>query len=86
MPKRDEIAQEREKKILVLNSVHTRPGQEYSEKNSKRNQKIKKPRSSIISIQKGLREAEKERKKILVPNSVHTRPGQDNSEKNRKIN
>ena len=51
---------EKEKKILVPNSVHTRPGQENSEKNSK---KIKKLNSGIISMQKGLREAEKEKKK-----------------------
>ena len=54
---------EKEKKILVPNSVHTRPGQENSEKNSKKIQKIKKLNSGIISMQKGLREAEKEKKK-----------------------
>ena len=32
----------REKKILDPNSVHTRPGQENSEKNRKKNQKINK--------------------------------------------
>ena len=71
------------KKILVTNSVHTRPGQENSKQNSKKIQKIKKLNSGFISIKKGLREAEKE-KKNLVPNSVHTRPGQENFEKNRK--
>ena len=55
---------EKEKKILVPNSVHIRPGQENSEKNSKKIQKIKKLNSGIISMQKGLREAEKEKKKI----------------------
>ena len=54
---------EKEKKILVPNSVHTRPGQENSEKNSKKIKKIKKLNSGIISMQKGLREAEKEKKK-----------------------
>ena len=54
---------EKEKKILVPNSVHTRPGQENSEKNSKKIQKIEKLNSGIISMQKGLREAEKEKKK-----------------------
>ena len=63
-PKRVEIGREREKKILVPNSVHTRPGQENSQRNSKKIQKIKKLNSSFISIQKGLREAEKERKKF----------------------
>ena len=52
------------KKILVPNSVSTRGGQENSEKNSKKIQKIKQVNSGVISIQKGLSEAEKERKKI----------------------
>ena len=80
MPKRDEMGQEREKKILVPNSVLTQSEQENSKKNCN---KIKKVYSGIISIQNGLREAEKE-KKILVPNSVHIRPGQENSEINSK--
>ena len=50
------------KKILLPNSVSTRGGQENSEKNSKKIQKIKQVNSSIISIQKGLREAGKEKK------------------------
>ena len=61
---RDDTAQEREKKILVPNFVHTRLGQENSKQNSKKIQKIKKVNSGFISIQKGLREAEKERKKF----------------------
>ena len=40
--KRDKIGREKEKKILVLNSIHTQPGQENSEKNSKKIEKIKK--------------------------------------------
>ena len=61
----DEIGREREKKKnLFPNSVHTRPGQQNSEKNSKKIKKIKKLNSCIISIQNGLREAEKERKKF----------------------
>ena len=55
---------EREKKILLLNFVHTQLGQENSENNYKQIQKIKKLNSGIISIQNGLREAEKEKKKI----------------------
>ena len=39
------------KKILVPNSVHTRPEQENYEKNSKKIQKIKKPLSGIIFSQ-----------------------------------
>ena len=77
--KRDEIGRERQKKILVPDSVHSRPGQENSKKNSK---KIKKPLSGIIVSQNGMRQAEKERTKNLVPNSVHTRPEQENCEKN----
>ena len=34
-PKRDEISRKRENKILARNSIHTRPEQENSEKNSK---------------------------------------------------
>ena len=36
LPKRDEIGREREKKILLPNSVHPRPRQVNSEKNSKK--------------------------------------------------
>ena len=50
----------KEKKILLPNSVHIRPELENSKKNSKKIQKIKKVNSGIISIQNGLREAEKE--------------------------
>ena len=46
---------EKKKKILVPNSIHTRPGQENSENNSKKFQKIKKPLSSIIFNQNGMR-------------------------------
>ena len=75
------------KNILDPNSVHTRPGQENFEKNSKKIEKIKKPPSGIISSQNGKRQPEKEKKKKkkkLAPNSVHTRPGQEYSQKNRK--
>ena len=47
----DETGREREKKILVPNSVHTRPRQEISKKNSKKIQKIKNPLSGNISSQ-----------------------------------
>ena len=36
---KNQISREREKKILVPNSVHTRPGPENSEKNGKKNKK-----------------------------------------------
>ena len=39
----DEIGRKSEDKIFVPNSVHTRPGQENSEKNTKKIQKIIKP-------------------------------------------
>ena len=55
MPKRDEVGQKSEKKNLVPNSVHSRPGKENSEKNSKKTQKIKKPLSSINFSQNGSR-------------------------------
>jgi len=53
------IGRKRENKILVPNSVHTRPGQENSEKNSKKIQKIIKPLPGIIFSQKGMRLADK---------------------------
>ena len=45
----------RKKKILLPNSVQTRLGQENSEKNSKKIEKIKKPLSDIIFSQNGMR-------------------------------
>ena len=58
------MGRESEKKILAPNSVHTRSGQENSEQNSKKKQKIKKPLSGIIFSQNGMRLAEKARKKF----------------------
>ena len=58
--KRDEIGQEREKKILDPDSVHTRPRQENSEKYSEKIKKIKKSLLGNISRQNGMRKAEKE--------------------------
>ena len=58
------MGQEREKKILLPNSVPTQRELENSKKKSKKIQEIKKVNSGIISIQNGLREAEKERKEI----------------------
>ena len=45
----------REKKKFAPISVHTQPGEENSEKNSKKIQKIKKPISSIIFSQNVMR-------------------------------
>ena len=48
--------QEREKIILLPNFIHTRPGQESSEKNSKKIEKIKiKPLSGLIFSQNEMR-------------------------------
>ena len=47
--KRDEIHRKSEKKILLQNSVHTRPEQENSEKNSKKIEKIIKLLPGIFS-------------------------------------
>ena len=58
------MGQEREKKILLPNSVPTQRELENSKKKSKKIQKIQKVNYGIISIQNGLREAEKEIKKI----------------------
>ena len=52
----DEIGREKEKKILLPNSVRTRPRQENSEKKDKKIEKIKKkPLSDIIFSQNGMR-------------------------------
>ena len=58
------LAEKEKITISVTNSVHTRPGDENSKKNSKKTQKIKKPLSSIIFRQNGMRQAEKEKNKI----------------------
>ena len=49
------LAEKEKKKILVPNSVHTRPGQENSEKNSKKIEQIVKPLPGIIFSQNGMR-------------------------------
>ena len=46
---------EKEKKNLVSNSVHARPGQENSEENIKKIQKIKTPLPGIIFCQNEMR-------------------------------
>ena len=58
------IGQKIENKILVSNSVHTRPGQENSEKSSKKIQKIIKPLPSNIYSQNGMRSVEEKENKI----------------------
>ena len=54
----------KKKKYLVQNSVHTRPGQENSEENSKKIQKIIKPFLGISFSQNRMRTTEKEKKKF----------------------
>ena len=73
--KREEIGREGEKRILLPNSVHTRLGQENSEKKSKNIEKIKKPLSDIIFSQNGDEIGRKCENKILLQNSVFTRSG-----------
>ena len=51
----DEIARKSVNKILLHNSVHARPEQENSEKNSKKIQKIIKPIPGIIFSENGMR-------------------------------
>ena len=57
-------AEKEKKKKLVPNSIYTRPGQENSEKNSKKIQKIIKPLLGIIFSQNGMRQAEKVKTKF----------------------
>ena len=86
--KRDEIYREREKKILVPNSVHTRPGQENSKKNSKKIQKIKKPLSGNIFRQNGIRQAKKKKKNFrpeFRSYSTRARKFRRKQQKNSKI-
>ena len=52
------------KKNLLQNSVHTHPGQENSEKNCKKIQKIIKPLPGIISSPSGMRSAKKVKTKF----------------------
>ena len=55
LAKTDEVGREREKKILLPNSIHTRPKQENSKKIAKKLKKIKKQLSDIIFSQNGMR-------------------------------
>ena len=63
------------KKKIVPNFIHTRPGEENSEKNSKKFENNKIALSSIIFSENGDEVGRERWKKNLVPNSVHTRPG-----------
>ena len=74
-------AEKEGKKILLPNSVHTRPRQENSKEIAEKLKKIEKPLSDIIFSQNGDEIGRERGKKILLPNSVHTRPRQENSKK-----
>ena len=58
------IGRKSEKKILVSNFVHTRPGQENTEKNSKKIQKIIKPLPRNIFSPNRMKKAKKEKTKF----------------------
>jgi len=75
------MGREREKNLLVQNSVCTRPGEENSEKNSKNIQKIKNLFLALFLVKTGDEIGRKREKKLLVPNSVRTRPELENSKK-----
>ena len=78
--------QEREKKILLPNSVQTRLGQENSEKNCKKIEKIKKkPLSEINFSQNDMRSAEVEKKKFYSRIPFILDPGKKISKKIVKI-
>ena len=74
-----------ENKILVPNSVHTRPWQENSEKNSEKIRNIKNLFPALFLAQTGWDRPRKwKKKKKLDPNSVPTQPELENSRKNSK--
>ena len=58
------LAEKEKKKYIVPNSVHTRPGQENSQKKSKKIQKFIKPLPGFIFSQNGMRYTEKEKTKF----------------------
>ena len=79
-------AEKEQKKKIIPNSDHTRPGQQNSEKNSKKIEKIKKPLSDIIFSQNGMRQAEKENKKFYFQIPFILDPGKKIPKKNSKKN
>ena len=78
------ITQKSENKILIQNSVHIRPGQEYSGKNRKKIQKIIKPFPSIIFSQNRMRLAEKVKTKFYSRIPFLLDPGKKIPKKNSK--
>jgi len=69
------------KKILLQNSVRTRPGLKNSEKNIKKIQKIIKPLPGIIFRQNGTRLAEKVKTKFYSRIPLILDPGKKISKK-----
>jgi len=61
--------------MLLQNSVHTRPGQENSEKNNKKIQKIIKPLLGIFFSQNGTTKAEKVKTKFCSRTPFILDPG-----------
>ena len=82
--RQDEIGRERDKRILVPNSAHTRPGGANYKKKSKKIQKIREQLFGIIFSQIGLRQAEKERKQFQTPIPLILDPGEKIPKKNIK--
>ena len=79
------IGREEEKKILVPNSVHTRPRQENSKKKkAKKFKKFQKTSFRYYFLPKWDEIGQEREKKNLGPNSVHIGPRQGNSERNSK--
>ena len=73
------IGWEREKKILLPNSIHTRRRQENTKQIPK---KLKIIKNSLSDIWRKWDEIGRERgKKILLPYAVHTRLGKENPKK-----
>ena len=75
------MGQEREKKILVPNFVHTWPVQENSEKNSKKSQKNPFP---VLFLAKTGWDRPRKREKNFSLEFRSSRPEQENFEKNSK--
>ena len=66
---------EKEKKNLVPNSIHTRSGQENSEKNSKKIQKILKPLSGNIYKNSEKNSTKFKKLKYIYPALVFAKTG-----------
>ena len=79
--RQDEIGQERDKRILDLNSAHNRPGGANFEKTQQKNSKNLKTTFRLYFQPKRDEIGRERDKRIVDPNSTHTRPEGENSEK-----